>query len=179
MDICSFFRASTSSSFASSSTHTEKGSNCSDSDSDIAEPPSKKICRELIQPSTMKRKYSKNWKNEFSWLVCDEDINGAFCRVGKQTTAESTTHTGGVWVTKPLQNWKKAIERMKAHERSSLYTQASQALLVISKQGLVVQQLQKVSMQEREQNRAAMKSLVRCTHFLTRHRIAHSTNFTQ
>ena len=34
-------------------------------------------------------------------------------------------------------------------------------------------------MQEREKNRAAMKSLVRCTHLLTRHHIAHSTNFTQ
>ena len=33
-------------------------------------------------------------------------------------------------------------------------------------------------MQERE-NRAEMKSLVRCTHFLTMHNVAHSTNFTQ
>ena len=181
MDIHSFFGASTSSSVASSSTYTEKGSNCSDSNSDIAEPPSKKACRELIQPSTMKRKYSKNWENEFSWLVYDEDINGAFCRVCKQNTAESATqHTGGVWVIKPFQNWKKATENMKAHERSSLHTQVSQALLVMSKQGSVVQQLQRVGMQEREKNRAAMKSLVRCcTHFLTRHHIAHSTNFTQ
>ena len=68
---------------------------------------------------------------------------------------------------------------MKAHERSSLHTQASQALLVISKQGSVMQQLQSVGMQEREKNRAAMKSLVRCTHFLTQRHIAHSTNFTQ
>ena len=73
MDIHSFFGGSASSSVASSSTHMEKGSNCSDSDSDIAEPPSKKACRELIQPSTKKRKYSKNWENEFSWLVRDED----------------------------------------------------------------------------------------------------------
>ena len=38
---------------------------------------------------------------------------------------------------------------------------------------------ERVNMQEREKNRAAMKSFVRCTHFLTRHHIAHSTNFTQ
>ena len=156
----------------------EKGSNCSDSDSDIAEPPSKKAYRELIQPSTMKN--SKNWENEFSWQVYDEDINGAFCRVCKQTTAEcATQHTGGVLVTKLFQNWKKATERMKAHERSSRHTQASQAMLDISKHDSVVQQLQRVRMQEREKNSAAMKSLVRCTHFLTRHHIAHSTNFTQ
>ena len=34
-------------------------------------------------------------------------------------------------------------------------------------------------MQEREWNRAAMKSLLRCTRLLTRHHIAHSTNLTQ
>ena len=34
-------------------------------------------------------------------------------------------------------------------------------------------------MQDRKKNRAAMKSLVRCTHFLTWHHTAHSTNFTQ
>ena len=34
-------------------------------------------------------------------------------------------------------------------------------------------------MQEREKNRAAIGSLVLCTHFLTRHHIAHSTNFIQ
>ena len=79
MDICAFCRASISSSVASSSTHTGKKSNCSDSNSDIADPPSKKACRELIQPSTTKRKYSKNWENEFSWLVYDEDINVAIC----------------------------------------------------------------------------------------------------
>ena len=93
MDIRSFFGASTSSSVASSSTHTEKGSNCSDSDSDIAEPPSKKVCKELIQPSTMKRKYLKTWENEFSWLEYDEDFNDGFCRVWIRTSAESATRT--------------------------------------------------------------------------------------
>ena len=69
----------------------KKGSNYSDSNSDIAEPPSKKACKELIQPLIMKRKYSKKWENEFSWLVYDEDINGAFCRVCKHPTIENST----------------------------------------------------------------------------------------
>ena len=47
-----------------------------------------------------------------------------------------------------------------------------------STQGSVAQQIQKVSTLEREKHRAALKSLVRCTHFLVRHHIAHSTNFT-
>ena len=64
---------------ASSSPHMDKGSNCSDSDN--AEHPSKKDCGELNQPLTTKKKYSKNWENEFSWLVNNEYINGALCRV--------------------------------------------------------------------------------------------------
>ena len=89
----------------------------------------------------------------------DEVINGDFCRVCRQTTAESATqHTGGVWVTKPFQNWKKATERMKAHERSSSTHKPVKPCLVLLKQGSVVQQLQRVGVQEREKNRAAMKS---------------------
>ena len=68
MDIRSFFRASTSSSVASSSTIWKKESNCSDSDSDIAEPPSKKACRVLIQFSTTKRKHSGK-KSSASYMM--------------------------------------------------------------------------------------------------------------
>ena len=86
-------------------------------------------------------------------------------------------NTQGVWVIKLFQNWRSATERMKVHKRINLHTQPSQALLVISKQGSVVQQLQRVGMQEREKNRAEMKSLVCCTHFLTRHHISHYTTY--
>ena len=110
----------------------------------------------------------------------NEDIGGAFCRVCKQTAADSSTqHTGGVWVVKSFRNWKKAVEKMKAHERSGLCIRASQALLVMSQEGLVMQQLQRMDMLEREKNRAAVKCLAHCTHFLTHHHIAHSTNFTE
>ena len=54
------------------------------------------------------------------------------------------------WVTRPFRNWKNATKRMKDHERSSLYTRASLALLVITKHGSVVQQLHSLGMQEWE-----------------------------
>ena len=41
----------------------------------------------------------------------------------------------------------------------------------------IIQQLQKVDRRERIKNRAAIKSLIRCTHFLTRQHIPHTTNF--
>ena len=124
MDIPSFFGASTSSSVVSSNTHTEKRSNCSDSDSDIAEPHSKKACRELIQPLTMKRKYSNNRENEFSWLVYDEDINGAFFRVcnrPQQRTPHSTQEVFGSQKCfrigrKLLREWKLMREVASTHK---------------------------------------------------------------
>ena len=88
-------------------------------------------------------------------------------------------NTQGVWVMKLFQKWRTATERMKAYKRSSLHTQPSQALLVIPKQGSVVQQLLRVGMQEREKNRAAMKSVVCSTHFLTWHHISHFTTFNE
>ena len=171
MDIQSYFGSSASSSASSTSCGAEEP----EPDSDIDEPPSKKTCS-----LTSKRKYSKNWEKQFSWLVYDQDIDGAFCRVCKDNSLDSITqHTGGVWVSKPFCNWKKAIERIKAHVRSALHVNAIQALSLTSRQGSVVQQLQRVSSIQKDKNRAAMKSLLRCTHFLTRHNIAHSTNFTE
>lgn len=79
--------------------------------------------------------------------------------------------------TKPFTNWKKAVEKMKAHEKSDLHSQANLAALAAEgalREGSIVQQLQKVDRQERIRNRAAIKSLIRCTHFLTRQ---HTTNF--
>ena len=69
----------------------------------------------------------------------DQDIDGAFCQVCKQTTADSSTeHTGGAWVAKPFRNWKKAVEKKKAHERIGFHIRAIQALLVMSQKGLVM-----------------------------------------
>ena len=178
MDIRSYFGSSTSSK-SSVAISSFSARDSSSSDSDTGEPPAKKAHREKFRPLNTTRKYSKSWEKQFSWLEYDVDIDGAFCRVCKQTTSDSSTqHTGGVWVTKPFRNWKKAVQKMKAHEASALHSQASQALLLTSTKGSVMHQLQTVGRAQREKNRVAMKSLVHCAHFLTRHHIAHSTNFT-
>ena len=66
MDISSFFGTTTSSSVSISSTHTEKGSNCSDSDSDISEPPSKMACKRVDSAFHNEEKILKNWENELA-----------------------------------------------------------------------------------------------------------------
>ena len=87
---------------------------------------------------------------------------------------------GGVWTTKPFTNWKRACDRMKDHAKSDIHIQASEAALATQGGSVdIVQQLIKVGMQERMRNRAAVKSLIRCIHFLARQHIAHTTNFSK
>ena len=132
--------ASTASS--SSSKDVESASDSSDSELDESGPPNKKTCREKSRLLKSKRKYSKNWEKDFHWLVYDEDIDGAFCNVCKQVTAQRNTHhTGGVWISKPFRNWKKATEKMRALEKSTLHTTATQAVLITSNEGSVAHQM--------------------------------------
>ena len=83
-------------------------------------------------------------------------------------------------IAKPFTNWKKALKKMKAHSQSDIHVQACQALVLVkrvAREGTIMQQLQQITDEEKVKNRAAVKALIRCPHFLARQHIAHSTNF--
>ena len=128
-------------------------------------------------PDSSTRKYHKTWEEDYPWLQYDADAEGAFCKICK-VSGRSVQQAGGVWTTKPFTNWKNAAAQMKAHAKSDGHIMASQVVLA-TQGGSIVQQLQKVGTQERMRNRAAIKSLIRCTHFLARQHIAHTTNFSK
>ena len=196
MDIRSYFsgistQSTSASRLDSSSSDSEDESEVESLELEVS--PSKKQCTSKVRLSTptstkkrakhrsttRSRKFNSKWEKDFSWLEYDEDCTGAFCKVCRKS-GKSLQRTGGVWVTKPFTNWKKAVEKMKAHEKSLLHSQANQAALAAEgalQEGSIIQQLQKVDRQERVRNRAAIKSLIRCTHFLTRQHIPHTTNF--
>ena len=108
-------------------------------------------------------------------------------QIVKVHSAKSAKHPGsqlyrmgGVWTTKPFTNWKKACDRMRDHAKSDIHIQASEAALATQGGSInIVQQLQKLGMQERMRNRAAVKSLIDCTHFLARQHISRTTNFSK
>jgi hypothetical protein len=129
--------------------------------------------------STTQRKYSKKWENEFPWLDYDENYQGAFCKVCRKSGSQSQTSqgSGGVWITKPFQNWKKAVQKMKAHAGSESHIRHLEAELTAKKGGSIVHQLQRIGEHERTKNRNAIKSFLRCTHFLCKQHIPHTTNF--
>ena len=49
--------------------------------------------------------------------------------------------TGGAWITKPFQNWKHAIEKMKKHEESETHIQSCAAEAAAQQKGVYIHQL--------------------------------------
>ena len=80
MDIRSYFGStSQASSDANADSDSEvRGSDSSDPESSPSPPPSKKVCKSsknkrYHRSVSTKRKYSKSWEKNFSWLYYDED----------------------------------------------------------------------------------------------------------
>ena len=62
----------------------------------------------------------------------------------------------------PFNNWKKAVEKMRAHSHSNGHIQSCETQIAAARamqEGSIVQQLQQVGEIERLKNRAAIKSL--------------------
>ena len=70
-------------------------------------------------------------------------------------------------------------DKDKAYSQSDIHVQASEAFMLaerVGREGTIVQQLQQITDGEKIKNRAAVKALIRCPHFLACQHIAHSTN---
>ncbi len=196
MDIRSFFCGASSSKSPghSSSSDTEDKIDSNQSDTEFLEPsPAKK--RLIVHEKHAKerltthekskkitassRKYNKKWEESFNWLMFDKNFQGAFCKVCRKRGI-SLQRTGGTWISKPFTNWKKAIEKMKIHAKSDIHLlscEAEMAAATALQEGSVIQQLQQINDEEKLKNRMAIKALIRCTHFLARRHIPHTTNF--
>ena len=84
-----------------------------------------------------------------------------------------------MWVTKPFQNWKKAVQKMKEHASSESHLRQVEAELIVSRGETVVHQLQRFGDSKRSKNRKAIKALLGCTHYLCKQHIPHTTNFSK
>ena len=93
-------------------------------------------------------------------------------------------HTQGAWISFPVSNWKKALDKMKAHEASAWHKMAK-AKVEAEKQsqaeGSVILQLkqgkERCDEQMKQQNRILIKKLLRIMYFLCKQKIAHFSNF--
>ena len=87
----------------------------------------------------------------------------------------SKGRTGGAWVTKP--SMEKGQKKMREHSKSEQHRHACLAAHQVQTPGSIITQFQATSQSERQKTGTAIKSLIRCTHFLARNHIAHTTNF--
>ena len=170
MDIRSFF-GSSSNTESSDYEYPNTSSTAEDESTESDRPSaSKKVCR----------RYNSKWEQDFPWLEFNKDLQGAFCKVCKKWARESKQRSRGVWTTDPFSNWRKATEKMRTHERGAMHKTASRVAIeseMSDRQGSVVQQLSQIANEERIRNRRCIQSLIRCTHFLVRHHIPHTTNY--
>ena len=79
------------------------------------------------------------------------NFQGAFCKICRkvETKGQSSQGSGGVWATKPFQNWKKAVQKMKEHASSESHLRQVEAELIVSRGETVVHQLQRFGDSER------------------------------
>ena len=67
----------------------------------------------------------------------------AFCKVYRRSKTRSqrtSQGSGGVWVTKPFQNWKKAVQKMKAHASGEAHVRHFEVELLTKRGATVVHQ---------------------------------------
>ena len=115
----------------------------SEEDTTNEAPPPKRPCAVPLSPATS-RKYNRKWEKYFPWLESDGNFQGAFCKICRkiETRGQPSQGSGGVCVTKPFQNWKKAVQKMKEHASSEFYLRQVEAELIVSKGETVVHQPQ-------------------------------------
>ena len=135
-----------------------------DSDNSIVEPdPSKMHCSGGSRTKVKVRCYQKKREEEFPWL-------GFLCKEGKTTSTFQRPN----WRSVGYQTSKK---KMREHFKSEQQHHACLAAHQAQTTGSIIAQFQAISQSERQKNRTAIKSLIRCTHFFARNNIAHTTNF--
>ena len=182
MDIHNFFGLSSSSKSATPSLREISSGSESEEDLTSEAPPSKRphTCT-VPSPAATSQNYNNKWEKDFPWLEYDGNFQGAFCKICRKAEirGQSSQGIGDVWVTNPFQNWRKEVEKMKAHANSASHLRQFEGQLLASRGETVVHQLQSFGDSERSKNWKAINALLCCTHYLCKQHIPHATNFSK
>ena len=85
-------------------------------------------------------------------------------------------HKEAVWVTKPLYRiGKKAVQKMKTHASSESHLRQVEAELLANTGQTIVHKQQRLRDSEKSKNRKVIKALFRCTHYLCKQHIPHTS----
>ena len=133
-------------------------------------------------------KFQPHWQKKYPWINYNSVTNGLLCQyccshIYKEDR-EVLKHTQTAWISFPVSNWKKVLDKMKAHEASAWHKMAK-AKVEAEKQsqaeGSVILQLkqgkERCNEQTKQQNSVLIKKLLRIMYFLCKQKIAHFSNF--
>ena len=101
----------------------------SECDFDCAVQPPGKVSTTSSSSTNNKPNYKKNltydvsWKKKPSWMNYDSTLKGMVCTVC-EVYGKVPVQAKGAWVTRPLNNWAKAITLLANHEKSEQHLAA-------------------------------------------------------
>ena len=147
------------------------------------EPTVKKAClsssEARIRQYKDKLQFNPAWSNKWPWMEYSEDQGGMFCSVCKKH-GKIPVQARGAWVQRPISNWVKATELLSKHANSDWHKTAVEKSVLADaaeQQGDIMQQIERISEDEKRRNLIVVKKLVRSLYFLVKHRIPHTTTF--
>ena len=74
-----------------------------------------------------KLKFQPHWQKKYSWINYNSVTNEMLCQYCSYIYKEDRKvlkHTPGSWISFPVPNWKKPMDKMKAHEASAWHKMA-------------------------------------------------------
>ena len=128
-----------------------------------------------------KLKFQPHWQKKYSWINYNSVTNGMLCQYCSHIYKEDREvlkHTQNTWISFPVSNWKKGLDKMKAHEASAWHKMAK-AKVEAEKQsqveGSVILQLklgkERCEEQTKQQNCILIKKLLRIIYFLCKQKM--------
>lgn len=136
-------------------------------------------CTERMRQYKDNLQYNPEWKKKWLWMEYSEEEGGMFCSVCKKY-GRPPVQARGAWVERPINNWIKATELMNKHAISEWHKAAVEKEVfaeTAEKHGDIIERMLKVSEEEKRRNLELVKKVVRSLYFLVKHRIPHTTTF--
>ncbi|XP_064462321.1 zinc finger MYM-type protein 1-like [Ornithodoros turicata] len=158
------------------------GASSADVAGDGPSQPSEKLTiggsHEKNEPSSSKgsggRGYLKSWESTYGWLSYNAEIGKVYCAIcvtarDKKIPLPCTSRdkdSYAAFVERGFENWKKALQRFRSHEKSALHREASTALRTASTGANVATALSESKLSQMKQSRQALLAVLSSVRFL-------------
>ena len=119
-------------------------------------------------------------EKKWLWMEYKEEEGGMFCSVCKKY-GKPPVQACGAWVQRPVNNWVKVTELLNRHEKSEWHKVAFEKHILAesaAKHGNILQRIARASEEDKRRNVELIKKLIRSLYFLVKHRMPHTTTFT-